>query len=93
MASWYRKILDNFATIADPLTNLTKKNVKYSWSDEHQTALEQIKALIASAPVLHRSSFTGTYVIQTDASDVGLGAVLTQKSTVKSEFLASPVEL
>ena len=43
MASWYRKFLENFATIAEPLTSLTKKGVKYEWSDAHQYAFEQIK--------------------------------------------------
>lgn len=78
MASWYRKFLDNFATIADPLTQLTKKSAKYQWGESQQSAFEQIKALIASAPVLHRPSFDDQFVIQTDASDTGLGAVLTQ---------------
>ena len=78
MASWYRKFLENFATIAEPLTSLTKKGVRYTWSDTHQYAFEQIKALIASAPVLNRPSFEHQFIIHTDASDTGLGAVLTQ---------------
>ena len=78
MASWYRKFLENFATIAEPLTSLTKKGVKYEWSDAHRYAFEQVKALVASAPVLHRPSFEHQFIIHTDASDTGLGAVLTQ---------------
>ncbi|XP_031789079.1 uncharacterized protein LOC116418038 [Nasonia vitripennis] len=86
MASWYRKFLDNFATIADPLTQLTRKDVNYRWGESQQMAFEQVKALIiASAPVLHSPSFEDQFpsfedqfTIQTDASDIGLGAVLTQ---------------
>ena len=78
MASWYRKFLPDLATIARPLTQLTKLNVAYVWREAEQEAFEQIKALIASAPVLHRPSFEHQFVIQTDASDTGLGAVLTQ---------------
>ncbi|CAB0039129.1 unnamed protein product [Trichogramma brassicae] len=78
MASWYRKFLENFATIADPLNRLLKKNTKYIWGEEQQAAFERIKALIASAPMLSRPSFEHEFVVQTDASDSGLGAVLTQ---------------
>ena len=56
MASWYRKFLPEFATIADPLTHLTKRGVALFWSEEAQSAFEQIKALIASAPILRRPS-------------------------------------
>ncbi|CAB0039435.1 unnamed protein product [Trichogramma brassicae] len=78
MASWYRKFLENFATIADPLNKLLKKNTKYIWGEEQQAAFERIKALIASAPMLSRPSFEHEFVVQTDASDSGLGAILTQ---------------
>ena len=56
MASWYRKFFLDFATIADPLTHLTKRGVAFVWSEEAQLAFEQIKALIASAPILRRPS-------------------------------------
>ena len=78
MASWYCKFLSEFAPIADPLTHLTKRGVAFVWSDEAQSAFEQIIALIASAPILHRPSFDHPFVIQIDASDSVLGAVLTQ---------------
>ncbi|KAL7296181.1 hypothetical protein TKK_0010721 [Trichogramma kaykai] len=78
IASWYRKFLENFATIADPLNKLLKKNTKYIWGEEQQAAFERIKALIASAPMLSRPSFEHEFVVQTDSSDSGLGAVLTQ---------------
>ena len=78
MASWYRKFLPDFATIADRLTHLTKRGVAFVWSEKAPSAFGQIKALIASAPILHGPSFDHPFVIQTDASDSGLGAVLTQ---------------
>ena len=78
MVPWYRKFLPDFATTADPLTQLKKSGVAFVWSEEAQSAFEQIKALIASASILHRPSFDHPFVIQKDASDSGLGAVLTQ---------------
>ncbi|CAB0028436.1 unnamed protein product [Trichogramma brassicae] len=80
--SWHgvlvSQFLENFATIADPLNRLLKKNTKYIWGEEQQAAFGRIKALIASAPMLSRPSFEHEFVVQTDASDSGLGAVLTQ---------------
>ena len=76
MASWYRKFLPDFATVADPRTHLTKRYVTFVWSDETQSAFEQIKTLLA--PILHGPSFDHPFVIQIDKSNSGLGVVLTQ---------------
>ena len=76
MASWYRKFLSNFATIAEPLTELTKKDRKYEWSTAQEEAFQKLKALIASAPILHRPVSNAQFVVQTDVSDTGIGAVL-----------------
>ena len=78
MASWYRKFLKDFATIAEPLTGLTKKDRRYEWGDAQQETFEKIKALIASAPVLARPAFVAQFVVQTDTSNTGIGAVLLQ---------------
>lgn len=78
MASWYRKFLDNFATIAEPLTRLTSVKRAYVWTDVQQDAFEKVKALVASAPLLQRPDFEQTFVVQTDASDTGLGVCLIQ---------------
>ena len=78
MASWYRKFLKDFATIAEPLIALTKKDRRYEWGDVQQEAFEKIKALVASAPVLARPVFDAQFVEQTDASDTDIGAVLLQ---------------
>ena len=71
MASWYRKFLSDFATNADPFSHLTKRGVAFVWSEEAQSAFEQIKGLITSAPILHRPSFDHPFVIQTDENDSG----------------------
>ncbi|MBJ4389643.1 hypothetical protein JGE18_25535, partial [Salmonella enterica subsp. enterica serovar Typhimurium] len=78
MASWHRKFLKDLATIAEPLTRLLKKGRRYEWGEEQQAAFEQIKALLATAPVLQSPRFDEEFVIQTDASDTGVGAVLLQ---------------
>ena len=82
-SSWYRRFIPNYATIAEPLTNLTKKNQKYEWLEEQQRAFELLCAMVMTASVLHRPDPNGLFIVQTDASDVGLRAVLLQE--VKSQ--------
>ena len=71
-------MLKDFATITEPLTALTKKDRRYEWGDTQQEAFEKTKALVSSVPVLARPSFETQFVVQTDASDTGIGAVLLQ---------------
>ena len=78
MASWYTKFLKDFATLAEPLTRLTKKDRRYEWTDEQHEAFDHIQAFVASAPILSRPNFEEQFVLQTDASDTGIGAVLFQ---------------
>lgn len=87
MASWYRKFMKDFAKIAEPLTYLTKKEVKYHWGEEQQEAFEKLKCLIMTAPVLHRPHPEGQFIIHTDASDTGLGAVLLQEIDEEEKVL------
>ena len=58
---------------------LNQENRKYEWTKEQQAAFEQIKALLATAPMLLIARFDHQFVIQTDASDTGIGAVLLQE--------------
>jgi len=78
VASWYRRFIPEFATTAAPLTALTRKNAKWSWGPTEQKAFQQLKASLASSPVLACPDFSRPFVLQTDASNTGLGAVLTQ---------------
>ena len=79
LASYYRRFIPNFSTIAAPLNALTCTNVTFSWSQDCEVAFNQLKTLLTSAPVL---SFPradgGEFVLDTDASNVGIGAVLSQ---------------
>ena len=90
MASWYRKFLADFAMIAEPLTSLTKKDRRYEWGAAQQEAFEKVKALIATAPVLARPSFEAQSVVQTDASDTGIDAVLLHIMGGQERVLESP---
>lgn len=79
LASWYRRFVPNFSTIASPLTELTRKNRPFVWTSECDQALMRIKECLVSAPVLACPNFELPFTIQTDASDYGLGAILSQE--------------
>lgn len=78
MSSWYRRFIPNYSTRIAPLTNLIRKNVKFNWSIECDEALHTIKDALISAPILTCPDMNKPFVLQTDASGYGIGAVLTQ---------------
>lgn len=78
LASWYRRFVPNFSTLTAPLTALLRKNTKFIWDSTCEQALQEIKSHLISAPVLTCPDFNRPFTVQTDASDYGLGAVLTQ---------------
>lgn len=78
LASYYRRFVPQFAKIANPLHNLTRKDTPFVWDSECQTAFATLKTRLTTAPVLAYPDFTKGFVLETDASYVGLGAVLSQ---------------
>jgi hypothetical protein len=78
IASWYRRFIRDFATVAAPLTALTRKNAAWKWETREQEAFDALKKTLTTAPVLACPDFERQFVLQTDASATGLGAVLTQ---------------
>ncbi|GFQ67247.1 uncharacterized protein K02A2.6 [Trichonephila clavata] len=70
------KFCENLATIANPLNNLTKKNVRFLWSKDFQVAFEQIKKEICSPKVLVHYDPSLLLTLASDASPVGIGCVL-----------------
>lgn len=79
MAGYYRKFCHNFSVITAPLTNLLKKQQPYVWTMACQSAFQNVKALLLSAPILVAPDFTRQFKLFVDASDIGAGAVLKQE--------------
>lgn len=81
MCSWYRRFVQDFSTVVAPLNALLKgkkKSNKILWDDKAEEAFRLIKQALVTAPVLASPNFAEPFFIQADASNVGLGAVLTQ---------------
>ena len=80
MTGYYRKFIPDYASIAAPLTDLTKNAApnQVVWTDRCKGSFQKLKSLLCREPVLHSPDFTKEFIQQTDASDVGLGAVLSQ---------------
>ena len=81
LTGYYRKFIANFAKLTMPLSDLTKKSLpdKVIWSTECEVAFNSLKKALCESPVLQSPDFNKQFVLQTDASDRGVGAVLSQK--------------
>ena len=79
LTSYYRRFIEGYATIAKPLHSLTGKDVPFTWTQQCQEAFDQLKSQLTSAPLLVLPNFACPFILETDASGVGVGAVLAQK--------------
>ena len=78
MTGYYRHCIPNYAKIANPLVQLTKKNRRFSWTQIHQTAFQSLKELLTSNYVMSHPDPQLPYKLYTDASDTCVGAILVQ---------------
>lgn len=78
LAGYYRRFIQHFGLIAKPLTDMLKTN-NFTWTTQAETAFTHLKTAITTAPVLALPDFDKEFTIETDASGLGIGAVLTQQ--------------
>lgn len=80
LVGFYRKFIPNFSAVAAPLTDLTKKGLsnKVVWGEAQENAFTALKSALMVTPVLKLPNLNETFILQTDASDLGVGAVLLQ---------------
>jgi len=76
--SYYRRFVRNFSSIAKPLYVLTEDKVKFFWGKEQQHVFETLKQALTSSPILSFPSGDEKFILDTDASNIGIGAVLSQ---------------
>ena len=77
--NFYRRFIENYASIAKPLTDLLKESNPFVWSMECEVAFKKLKSCLMLPPVLAPVDFTKPFVVHTDASDSTVGAVLMQQ--------------
>lgn len=78
LANYYRKFIQNFSKIAEPLNKLLRNNEKFVWSKKCQDTFEKLKHCLINKPILQYPDFTKPFVITSDASNEALGAILSQ---------------
>jgi transposase InsO family protein len=78
LTNYYRRFVENYATIARPLTRLLRKGAAFVWTPECDDAVDELKKNLISSPVLVYPDFSEPFVISTDASNYAVGAVLSQ---------------
>lgn len=78
LAGYYRRFVKDFAQIARPLNDLQKEGVDYFWGEAQEEAFEKIRDILTSEPVLQYPRFDKEFLVTTDASQIALGAILSQ---------------
>jgi len=83
LASFYRKYVPDFAVVAAPLTDATKKGNpnEITWDEARERAFQELKKRISEPPILRLPDVKQTFILQTDASHIGIGAVLLQEDS------------
>ena len=78
LCSYYRRFIHDFASIARPLTNLTKRANVFRWGEAEQNSFEILKERLLTPPILAHPNYQLPFEIHTDASGYGVGAILVQ---------------
>ncbi len=79
-ANFYRRFIRNYSSVAAPLYTLTSPGTRFSWIPQAETAFQSLKRRFSSAPILTLPDTKLQFIVEVDASDVGVGAVLSQHS-------------
>ena len=88
LASYYRRFVQNFSSIAAPLTRLTRKNIPFLWDVACETAFQRLKDALITPPILVYPNLSQPFHLSVDASSTGLGYILGQTIEGKDVVIA-----
>ena len=88
MTGYYRRFIRNYAHIAVPLTELTKKGrpENVEWNDSTEVAFQTLKAVLTFSTILKNPNPDLTFILRTDAFNLGVGAVLSQRDSLGNDY-------
>jgi hypothetical protein len=78
LTGYYRKFIQHYGTISRPLTQFLKTGTAFQWTPMTESAFQELKTALVQAPVLALPDFSHPFVVETDACQYGVGAVLMQ---------------
>lgn len=88
--TWYSHFVSNFSQLMSPITSLIKRKAqKVIWNEEADKAFTEIKKVLSSYPILRAPDYDKPFIIQCDASQYGIGAVLAQLDDMGKEYVIS----
>jgi len=87
---FYQYFIPNYSRVARPLLDLTKKATPWIWTETQMKAFETLKMLMCSKPVLTQPQYDKPFVVHTDASTYGVGAILLQEGEINPQKPSKP---
>lgn len=88
LIGFYQKFIKNYSHITTPITDLLKKSKKFKWTDDAERALDELKSVLTSSPVLANPRYDLPFVIETDASQLAVGVALLQEHPEGKRIIA-----
>ena len=79
LVGFYRRFIQLFGKIAEPIYKLLTKKERFSWSKDCKSAVEQLQQALQKAPTLSYWNYTDPYTLATDAFLFGIGAIISQR--------------
>ena len=88
LTSYYRRFIENYAQIAEPLHRITGKGARFEWTREQQEAFEELQRRLTNTPILGYPRRENPFILDTDASACSVGAVLSQEQDGQERVIA-----